>query len=103
MRLQVNAVGNEDLSEHLNEAASRVNAVGRAYERLAYTADYEKIELIEYLRERVIKDLGADGGPPAQSSLKRPKQFSLPVDRAILVGLIITEFVSNAGKVCLSR
>src|SRR6187399_2124812 len=56
LRLQANAVGNEDLSEHLNEAASRVNAVGRAYERLAYTADYEKIELIEYLRE-VIKDL----------------------------------------------
>jgi two-component sensor histidine kinase len=55
LRLQANAVGNEDLSEHLNEAASRVNAVGRAYERLAYTADYEKIELIEYLRE-VIKD-----------------------------------------------
>src|SRR3984957_3592297 len=53
LRLQANAVGNEDLSEHLNEAASRVNAVGRAYERLAYTADYEKIELIEYLREIV--------------------------------------------------
>jgi GAF domain-containing protein len=44
LRLQASAVGNEDLSEHLNEAASRVNAVGRAYERLAYTADYEKIE-----------------------------------------------------------
>jgi hypothetical protein len=30
------AVGNPELSERLNEVASRVNAVGRAYERLAY-------------------------------------------------------------------
>src|SRR6201993_2460036 len=51
LRLQANAVGNEDLSEHLNEAASRVNTAARAYERLAYNADYENINLTEYLRE----------------------------------------------------
>ena len=49
LQLQANAAGDQDLSERLNEAASRVNAVGRAYERLAYTADYENIDLIEYL------------------------------------------------------
>jgi two-component sensor histidine kinase len=36
LQLQANAVGDQNLSEQLNEAASRVNAVGRAYERLAY-------------------------------------------------------------------
>jgi len=56
LHLQANAVGDQDLSERLNEAASRVNAVGRAYERLAYTADYENIDLIEYLRQ-IINDL----------------------------------------------
>jgi hypothetical protein len=35
-----------NVSERLNETASRVNAVGRAYERLAYTADYEKIDSV---------------------------------------------------------
>jgi GAF domain-containing protein len=39
LQLQANAVGDQTLSERLNEAASRVNAVGRAYERLAYNAD----------------------------------------------------------------
>ena len=34
LHLQANAVGDQDLSERLNEAASRVNAVGRAYERV---------------------------------------------------------------------
>ena len=96
LRLQANAVGNEDLSEHLNEAASRVNAVGRAYERLAYTADYEKIELIEYLRE-VIKDLEPTVAP-CTIQFEAPQTIQFAADRAILVGLIITELVSNAGK-----
>ena len=96
LRLQANAVGNEDLSEHLNEAASRVNAVGRAYERLAYTADYEKIELIEYLRE-VIKDLEPTVAP-CTIQFEAPQAIQFAADRAILVGLIITELVSNAGK-----
>jgi hypothetical protein len=54
--LQANAVGDPDLSERLNEASTRVSAVGRAYERLAYNADYEVIDLVAYLRE-VIEDL----------------------------------------------
>jgi hypothetical protein len=42
LQLQANAADDQALGEQLNEAASRVNAVGRAYERLAYNADYEK-------------------------------------------------------------
>src|SRR3984957_10151112 len=53
LQLQANAVGDQTLSARLNAAASRVNAVGPAYERLAYTPDYDKIDLIEYLREIV--------------------------------------------------
>jgi transcriptional regulator with GAF, ATPase, and Fis domain len=74
LRLQANAVGNEDLSEHLNEAASRVNAVGRAYERLAYTADYDKIELSICAKS---SRTWSRRWLPAQSGLKRPKRFSL--------------------------
>jgi hypothetical protein len=62
LQLQANAAGDQDLSERLNEAASRVNAVGRAYERLAYTADYENIDLIEYLQQ-IINDLQATVAP----------------------------------------
>ena len=52
LQLQATSVGDPDLSERLNEASNRVNAVGRAYERLAYNADYENINLVEYLREK---------------------------------------------------
>ena len=51
LHLQAKAIGDPVLSEQLNEASTRVSAVGRAYERLAYNADYENIDLVAYLRE----------------------------------------------------
>src|SRR6187402_973255 len=51
LHLQAKAVGDPALSEQLNEASTRILAVGRAYERLAYNADYENIDLLAYVRE----------------------------------------------------
>jgi len=96
LQLQANAVGDQNLSERLNEAASRVNAVGRAYERLAYTADYENIDLIEYLRQ-IISDLEPTVAP-CKIHFDASQEIRFAADRAILVGLIINELVSNAGK-----
>ena len=96
LQLQANAAGDQNLSETLNEAASRVNAVGRAYELLAYTADYENIDLIEYLRQ-IINDLEPTVAP-CKIQFDAPEAIRFAADRAILIGLIITELVSNAGK-----
>ena len=96
LQLQANAAGEPALSERLNEAASRVNAVGRAYERLAYNADYDSIDLIEYLRE-IIGDLELTVAP-CDIQFEAPEAIQFAADRAILVGLIVNELVSNAGK-----
>ena len=94
--LQANAAGNPDLSERLNEASARISAVGRAYERLAYNADYENIGLVAYLRE-VIEDLEA-AVAPYKVHLDAPEEIQFAADRAILVALIINELVLNAGR-----
>src|SRR5580700_9900968 len=96
LQLQANSVGDPALSERLNEASSRVNAVGRAYERLAYNADYENIDLIEYLRG-IIADLELTVAP-CEIQFEASEEIQIAADRAILVGLIINELVSNAGK-----
>jgi two-component sensor histidine kinase len=96
LQLQANAGGDQDLNDQLNEAASRVNAVGRAYERLAYNADSETIDLVEYLRQ-IIGDLQPTVAP-CEIEFDAPEAIQFPADRAILVGLIINELVSNAGK-----
>jgi two-component sensor histidine kinase len=96
LHLQASAVGDPVLSEHLNEAANRVSAVGRAYERLAYNADYENIGLVSYLRE-VINDLET-AVAPCKVHLEAPEEIQFAADRAILIALIINELVLNAGK-----
>ena len=73
-----------------------MNAVGRAYERLAYTADYENIDLIEYLRQ-IVRDLEPTVAP-SKIQFDATEAIRFGADRAILVGLIINELVSNAGK-----
>jgi two-component sensor histidine kinase len=73
-----------------------VNAVGRSYERLAYTADYENIDLIEYLRQ-IINDLEPTVAP-CKIQFDAPEAIRFAADRSILVGLVINELVSNAGK-----
>ncbi len=78
------------------EASTRISAVGRAYNRLAYNADYENIDLVGYLKE-VIGDVEA-AVAPCKVQLEAPEEIQFAADRAILVALIINELVLNAGK-----
>ena len=94
--LQASDAGDPVLSDRLNEASTRISAVGRAYERLAYNSDYESIGLASYLRE-VIDDLET-AVAPCKVQLEVPEEIQFAADRAILVALIINELVLNAGK-----
>jgi two-component sensor histidine kinase len=96
LQLQATSAADPHLSERLKEASNRVNAVGRAYERLAYNADYEHIDLVEYLRQ-VIADLQPTVAP-CKIEFDAPAEIQIAGDRAIIVGLILNELVSNAGK-----
>jgi two-component sensor histidine kinase len=96
LHLQARAVGDPDLSERLTEASTRISAVGRAYDRLAYNADYENIGLVAYIRD-VMEDLET-AVAPCQIKFDAPEEIQFGADRAILVALIINELVSNAGK-----
>jgi len=96
LHLQANTVGDPALSERLMEASTRISAVSRAYNHLAYNADYENIDLVGYLRE-VVEDLeGAVA--PCKIQLDTPKEIQFAADRAILVALIVNELILNAGR-----
>ncbi|MGH9806553.1 MAG: sensor histidine kinase, partial [Terriglobia bacterium] len=96
LHLQAGAVGDPTLSDRLQEASTRVSAVGRAYERLAYNADNENIGLVSYLRE-VINDLETSVAP-CIVQLEAPEEIQFAANQAILVALIVNELVLNAGK-----
>ena len=96
LHLQASAAGDPALSERLMEASTRISAVGRAYSRLAYNADYENIDLVAYLRE-VVEDL-EPAVAPCKIQLDTPKEIQFAADRAILVALIVNELILNAGR-----
>lgn len=96
LHLQANAVGDPALSERLMEASTRISAVGRAYDRLAYNADHENIDLVAYLRD-VVDDL-EPAVAPCKVELDAPREIPFAADRAILIALIVNELVLNAGK-----
>src|SRR6202045_1417994 len=96
LHLQANAADDAVLSERLMEASTRVLAVGRAYNRLAYNADYENIDLVVYLRE-IVEDLET-AVAPCKVQLDMPDEILFAADRAILVALIVNELILNAGR-----
>jgi two-component sensor histidine kinase len=96
LHLQAHASGNPELIASLNEASSRIATVGRAYDHLAYTADYEKIDLVPYLKE-ALSELEV-AVSPSKIHFQAPDEIYIAADRAILIGLIINELISNAGK-----
>ena len=96
LNLQAKAAGDPVLSARLAEASMRITTVGRAYDRLAYKADYELMELNAYLRE-VAKDITA-AVTPCELLLEAEGEIQFSADRAILVALVINELASNASK-----
>jgi two-component sensor histidine kinase len=96
LHLQASTSNDAALAEHLAEASSRVSAVGRAYERLAYDENVETIALDVYL-----KDVCADAiraSSHCQLDYTADSSMRVDADRAIPIALIANELITNAAK-----
>ena len=96
LHLQASASEDAAVAKHLDEASSRVSAVGRAYERLAYDENVEEIALDAYL-----KDVCADGiraSSSCQLDYAADPNVRVDANRAIPIALIANELITNAAK-----
>jgi chemotaxis family two-component system sensor kinase Cph1 len=96
--LQAKAVADPALTGHLSEAQRRVSAVALVHRRLYGGGPAETVDLGRY-----IEDLG--GELVASFGAEWAKQISIdaepvlmPADRAVHLGLLLTELVINANK-----
>jgi chemotaxis family two-component system sensor kinase Cph1 len=98
LRLQSRAIGNDVVTEQLDEAQRRLSAVALVHRRL-YSGDHaQTVDLARYLDD-LCTDMKAAMG--AEWSELISIDFSpvlVPTDRAVSVGLILTELVINANK-----
>jgi two-component sensor histidine kinase len=84
------------VTRHLQEASSRIMAIGRAHDRLYRSPQVESIELAGYLADICLdmKHICAN----CEISFEASAQIFLNTDQAINVALIVAELISNAAK-----
>ena len=98
LRLQAKAAGTGDVADQLAEAQVRLAAVALVHRRLYRDDRVETVDLSRYIEELagdMKVTLGAEWGAAMRLDLA---PALMPTDRAVNLGLILTELVINASK-----
>jgi two-component sensor histidine kinase len=98
LALQAKAAGDANVTAHLAEAQARLSAVALVHRRLYRDDQVQSVDLARYLEELagdMKGTLGQEWGAQMRLDLA---PVLMPTDRAVNVGLILTELVINASK-----
>lgn len=99
IRLQARALDEPAAKEALEDADRRVAAIAQVHRRLYTSSSVETVDMAEYLAS-LIEELGETWSTPeAPRSIELQAQpLSLATDKAVAVGIIVNELVTNACK-----
>ncbi|WP_293968389.1 histidine kinase dimerization/phosphoacceptor domain -containing protein [Sphingomonas sp.] len=98
LALQARGGVETSLEDTLNEAQRRISAVALVHRRL-YQADHlESVDLSRYLDELIGDMRGAMGDEWAARLTLSVSPMLISADRAVQIGLILTELIINANK-----
>jgi len=98
LSLQAHSTDNEAVAADLGEAQRRLSAVAHVHRRLYQADQLETIDLGRYV-EDLLADMVASSGPEWEKAVRLDlAPVLISADRAIHVGLILTELVINANK-----
>jgi light-regulated signal transduction histidine kinase (bacteriophytochrome) len=98
LALQGRASDDPNLRGHLDEAQRRLAAVALVHRRLYRSDQVEAIDLSRYLEELCTEMLDSMGAEWAEHLSLDLAPVSVPTDRAVPLGLVLTELVINANK-----
>ena len=99
LRLQISNTEDENIRHALNETQARITAVGTMHRSLYTSDNVNEVEIKPYLID-ITRDLVAtvghyDGAPTLITDFDA---LNLPADKAVSVGMIVSELVTNAFK-----
>jgi two-component sensor histidine kinase len=99
VRMQASALDDAGARNALEDTQRRIAAIGQVHRRLYTSDNVEQVDMQEYLGA-LVEELGETwsiaGAPRTLSLAAEP--IRLPTDRAVSLGVIVTELVSNACK-----
>ena len=99
VRIQASALDDGAARDALEDTQRRITAIGQVHRRLYSADDVESVDMQEYLDALVaeLRETWSSEAAPRVLSLA-VESLRLPTDRAISLGVIVTELVSNAFK-----
>ncbi len=99
VRLQASALVDPAAREALEDTQRRIQAIAQVHRRLYTSNDVENVDMQEYLGalvDELAETWSTEALPRALSLAAEP--IRLPTDRAVSLGVIVTELVTNACK-----
>lgn len=99
VHMQASAIQDPQLRDLLRETQGRISAVGQIHRRLYTSDDVNYVEMEDYLAgliDELRQSLSGEGTPHPISLSADPVR--IPTDKAVSVGVIVAELVTNAYK-----
>lgn len=99
VRLQANAIADKGAKAALSETQARIMAIAGVHRRLYTSDDVRTVEIHEYLTG-LIAELGVSMREAGHTSSVRAEveTMQVPTDKAVSIGVVVTELVTNAFK-----
>ncbi len=96
LNLQARDIANPELTAHLEEAAQRIAAVGKAHDQLSYGSNIERMDIGQYVKA-ICSDLDRNVAH-CKVIADAVDGIVIGTDRAIAIALIVNELITNAAK-----
>ena len=99
VRLQASALVDPTARAALDDTQRRIGAIAQVHRRLYSANDVESVDMRDYLGsliEELTETLSCDSAPHTLHLAAEP--IRLPTDKAVSLGVIVTELVTNACK-----
>ncbi|QDZ08870.1 response regulator [Sphingomonas panacisoli] len=99
VRLQSNSLADAAAREALADTERRIDAIAQVHRSLYTTDDAEGVDMKDYL-QALVDELGGAWASekPKRALTLDAESIRLPADRAVSLGVIVNELVSNAFK-----
>lgn len=97
LQMQAGSGAPEEVRRALSEAGGRLITVARVHERLYHGAELQSVDLRDYLA-RLCDDLRESTAGGRSEIVTGIERLAVGADKAILVGLLVNELVTNALK-----
>jgi len=97
--MQASAIGDGTARAALEDTQRRIAAIAQVHRRLYTSDDVEQVDMLEYLGA-LVEELGETWSSASTQRILSlaAEPIRLPTDRAVSLGVIVTELVSNACK-----